>query len=258
MRPLLRCIAAYGLTTALAAAPAGKAPTVSVAAAANLIHAIEALNAGFTRTAPEVAVTTATGVSGGLYAQIVHGAPFDVFLSADTDYPQQLVAQQHGDAASLRVFATGRLALWTMRTDLELGDLAALAGDPRVKKIAIAQPKTAPYGRAAQDALARAGAWTAARPKIVFGESVAQTAQFVETGAADAGLVALSLLRSPRLAGKGRWREIPAAWHAAVSLDHAAVLTRRGAANPAARRYLEYLTSGAAKEILRDHGYAVP
>lgn len=233
-------------------------PRLTVAAAANLAHAAEALHAEFRRTAPDVALTVSLGASGSLFAQIVHGAPFDVFLSADTEYPQRLVADGHGDAASLRTFATGRLVFWTLRADLDLSDLAAAVRHPSVRRLALAQPRTAPYGRAAQAALEKLGVWSAAQPKLVLGESIAQTAQFVETRNADAGLIALSLVHAPRLTQRGHWRELPPELHAAVPLDHAVVLTRRGATNPAARRYLDFLASAPAKKILRDFGYAVP
>lgn len=242
----------------LRAAVFGSTPGVSVAAAANLVYALEALNAEFRKTAPDITVTSTPGASGSLFAQLKNGAPFDVFLSADTEYPKQVVAARLGDAATLRTFATGRLVLWTTRGDLDVANLEAAVRDPRVQKIALAQPKTAPYGRAAQAALEKIGAWPAAQPKIVFGESITQTAQFVETGNADAGFVALSIVKSPRLANKGRWAEVPPALYASVPLDHAAVLTTRGAKNAAAKRYLDFLGSEPAKKILRDYGYNVP
>jgi molybdate transport system substrate-binding protein len=248
---------ALSLVGFLLASPARAAESVSVAAASNLIYVLDALHAELKRTSPAFVVTTATGASGNLFAQIKNGAPFDVFLSADTDYPRQLVAEKLGDAATLRIFATGRLVLWTTRPELDPTDLAALVLHTSVKKIAIAQPRSAPYGRAAQAALEKLGAWSIAQPKIVWGENITQTAQFVETGHADAGFVALSLVLSQRLAHRGRWHEVPAALHAPVSLDHAAVLTTRGATNPTARRYLEFLTSEPAKKILRDFGYGV-
>lgn len=230
---------------------------VSVAAAANLIYVLDALNAEFKRVEPAIAVTATSGASGTLFAQIKNGAPFDVFLSADTEYPRQIVEQKLGDAASLRTFATGRLVLWSTRTGLDVSDLVAVVRAPAVRKLAIAQPRTAPYGRAAQAALEKLGVWKEAQLKIVFGENITQTAQFVETGNADAGIVALSLVLSPRLAQKGTWKEIPPDSYASVSLDHAGVLTTRGAANPAAKRYLEFLASEPAKKILREFGYGV-
>lgn len=231
---------------------------VSVAAAANLAYVIDALHAGFGSFAPEVKVTSALGPTGGLFAQISHGAPFDVFLSADVDTPRALVARGGGDAATLRVFATGRLVVWTARTDVEVSNLAAAAMHPRIARVALAQPATAPYGRAAQAALEHAGVWEKARAKLVFGDSLTQTVQFVDTGSADIGLVALSAVSSPRLAGRGLWRELTPEEHPGVSLDHAVVLTTRGSSNAAARRYLEFLAGDAARGILRAAGYATP
>ena len=236
-------------------APAASPPeTVSIAAASNFVHALDALHAEYRRSEPGIVVRTSNASSGSLFAQIRNGAPFDVFLSADTDYPRQLVTVGAGDAGSLRTFAAGRLAIWTTRTQLDLTDLAALVRDPTVRRIAIAQPATAPYGRAAQAVMTQLGVWPQAQPKLVLGETIAQALQFVETGNADFGLVALSLIRTPRLAGLGHWREIPPAAFPGVSLDHAAVLTNRGTHNPAAQRYLAFLQSPAARKILTDFG----
>ena len=136
--------------------------------------------------------------------------------------------------------------------------LRALFLSTALISVALAQPATAPYGRAAQAALEHAGVWEKARAKLVFGDSLTQTVQFVETGAADLGLVALSAVKSPRLAGRGTWRELSPEEHTGVSLDHAVVLTTRGATNPAARRYLDFLASDAARKILLAAGYATP
>jgi molybdate transport system substrate-binding protein len=238
--------------------PAFGASEVSVAAAANLVYALEAINAEFKQAAPDITVTSTSGASGNLFAQLKNGAPFDVFLSADTDYPKQVVAAQLGDAATLRTFATGQLVFWTMRSDLGVTDLAAAVRDARVKKLAIAQPRTAPYGRAAQAVLEELGVWSVAQPKLVIGENITQTAQFIETGNADAGFVALSLVKSPKLANRGHWTDVPAELYATVPLDHAVVLTKRGADNAAARRYLDFLSSEPAKKIFREYGYRVP
>jgi molybdate transport system substrate-binding protein len=252
-------IAAVLLLACLSASPAARAAeSVAIAAAANLVYALESLNAEFKRTAPGVNLTSTSGASGSLFAQIRNGAPFDVFLSADTEYPQQVVVAGLGDAASLRTFATGRLVFWTTRTDIEVTDVAASVRSPAVAKLAIAQPRTAPYGRAAQAVLEKLGVWPLAERKVVLGENITQAAQFIETGNAAAGFVALSLVLSPRLANHGRWTEVPPALYAGVSLDHAVVLTTRGGSNPAAKRYLAFLASDAARKILRDFGYGVP
>lgn len=234
------------------------AETVSVAAASNLVYVLDALTAEFKRAAPGVTVRVTTGASGSLFAQIKHGAPFDVFLSADTEYPAQVVAQRIGTADTLRIFATGRLVLWTTREGLDVTDLASVVRGSNVRKIALANPMTAPYGRAAEAALAHAGVKQEATAKLVVGENISQTAQFVETGNAEVGFVALSLVLSPRLKSVGTWRELPAAAHPGVTLDHAGVLTERGARNAAARRYLDFLASESAKKILRASGYNVP
>lgn len=245
---LLLCAALITLPGRLAAGP-----TVAIAAAANLLPVMEALRAAWIDADPGLSVTVASGASGTLYAQITQGAPYDLFLSADTTYPAQLAATGAGDAASLRVFARGRLALWTARTDLRLEHLESALRNPTVKRIALAQPRTAPYGRAAELALAALGLGEATSARLVFAENIAQTAQFVATGHADLGFVALSHLKSGRV--DGSWIEVPAALHVAQPLEHAAILTRHGAENPWARRCLELLTDARGERILRAAGY---
>jgi molybdate transport system substrate-binding protein len=230
--------------------------TVSVAAAASLVNALDALDAKFKNARPLIKVTATTGASGSLVAQIEHGAPFDVFLSADLDYPRAIISRGHAEAGSLTSFATGRLVLWTTRPGVKLDSIAGTVGHGSPGKLAIANPDTAPYGRAAQQALEKLGLWSGLQPKLVVGESITQAAQFVETGNADAGLVALSLVLAPNLRERGRWLEVPAELHA--PLTHGAVLTKRGASNPAARQYLAFLSTEPAKKILREFGYGVP
>ena len=259
--PLRRAFVAFIAVIVLAGrvpfAVASDDASVSIAAAANFVYALDALNSEFRRVAPGVKVMSTTGSSGALFAQIKHSAPFDLFLSADTIYPQQMVESGFAERSTLHIFATGRLVAWTTRADVDLSDLASAIRASSVRKVAIAQPRTAPYGRAAQATLETIGVWRDAEAKLVMGESITQTAQFVETGSADIGLVAMSLVVSGKLAKKGRWKEIAPELHKSVSLDHAAVLTRRGSANPSAKRYLEFLRSDEAKKILRDFGYGV-
>lgn len=230
--------------------------TLSIAAASNLVYALDAVNAAFRESAPEISLTVATGASGSLVAQIRHGAPYDVFLSADLDYPRALIASGHAAADTLTTFATGRLVLWTTRPGVPLDSLAGTVRSDLVRKLAIAHLETAPYGRAARETLERLGAWTDVQPKIVIGENISQTAQFVETGNADAGFVALSLVLSPKLTDRGRWLEVPAELHS--PLDQGAIITRRAAKNPAAARYLAFLRTERAQQILQRFGYAVP
>jgi molybdate transport system substrate-binding protein len=229
---------------------------VSVAAAANLVYVLEPLNAAFLKQNPNVQVTAEIGASGSLVAQIKNGAPYDVFLSADLDYPRKLVQAGGGDKASLVVFARGQLVLWTTRQGISLASVDSVVRNPAVQKLAIANPETAPYGRAATEVLSRLGLSGVAKPKLVFGENITQTAQFVSSGNADAGFVALSLVLSPKLKEKGRWLEVHGGLY--PPLEQGAVLTERGSANPAARQYLRFLLGPEARKILSDFGYGLP
>ncbi len=232
------------------------AETVAVAAAANLDYVLEPLNAEFAKTRPDIAVRSEIGASGSLVAQIKNGAPYDVFLSADTEYPRKLVDAGGAEGASFVTFAMGRLVLWTTRPGLAPTSIEAIVRNESVRKLAIANPDTAPYGRAAVEVLGKLGLSDIAKPKLVFGENITQTAQFVSTGNADAGFVALSLVLSPKLKDKGRWLEVPESLYAPI--EQAGVLTSRGAANKAARQYLEFLTSPAARKVFIQFGYGLP
>lgn len=249
-------IALAGPIASLTAAPAKQ--VIVVGAATNLVHVLSKLHGEFQRLNPGFEVRATTAASGSLFAQIQHGAPYDVFLSADTDYPRQLVAAGLGEASTVRTFARGRLVAWTTRPGIDPADFGSWVRDQAIRKVALAQPRTAPYGRAAQAALEAAGVWMAVQPKIVLGENIAQAAQFVETGHAEVGLVALSLVLVRPTASPGRWIEIPPAQYEGATLDHAAVLTVQGARHPAAHVYLDFLTSTAAQRILHQAGYGPP
>ena len=236
--------------------PLRAAEHVTVAAAANLVYVLEPLNAAFAKVMPESEVRCEVGASGSLVAQIENGAPYDVFLSADTDYPRKLVKAGAAEAESVEVFARGRLVLWTLRPALDLSGVGAAVSSAAVKKLAIANPETAPYGRAAKEALEHLGLTALTAPKLVFGENISQAAQYVSSGNADAGFVALSLVLSPKLKDKGRWIEVPSALYAPIL--QAAVLTKQGGPNAAARKYLEFLSGAEAQGILARYGYGAP
>jgi len=251
-----RCSAA-GVCLALCAAAAARgAEPLSVAAAANLSYALEALNAEFKGANPGIDVTVAVGATGSLVAQIRNGAPYDVLLSADPEFPEALVESGHADPKSLTAFAVGRLVLWTVKPGLGVSDIGAAVRSPQVRALAIANTASAPYGRAARQALERLGLWADARPKLVTAENIAQATQFVETGNADAGFVALSAVVSPRLKGRGRWLEVPASLY--EPLTQVAVITAHGSANPGAARYVAFLLGDAARRILGEFGYGIP
>lgn len=224
-----------------------------VGAAANLTQVLDPLAAAFREEHPGAQVELVLGASGTLYAQIRHGAPLDVFLSADTEYPKRLADAGLADPKTLVVFARGRLAFWSTRHAFEGCSLESALRDPTLKRIAYANPATAPYGVAARRVLERVGLWDPCPFQLVTGENIAQTAQFVESGNADAGFVALSLLRSPKLKTRGSYLLVPESWH--EPLEHAAVLTVRGSTRPEARAFLGFLSTPRARRILADFGY---
>ena len=235
---------------------AGESRPLSIAAASDLAFCLEELDVVFQRHHPGAEIRLTTGSSGNFFAQIQRGAPFDVFLSADVRYPRELARSGHADTNSLTLYAIGRLVLWTVRTNLDLTHGLAVLTNAAVRKIAIANPDHAPYGQAARAALEHAGHYDKLRGKLVLGENIAQTAQFVQTGHADAGLVALSLVRAPKLRGVGRWWLVPEELH--PRLEQAAVLTTRGREQALARAYLEFLGSAAAREIFDRFGFRLP
>jgi molybdate transport system substrate-binding protein len=245
------------LFTLLGIATLGRtAEVVSIAAASDLVFCLEDLNRQFTNSHPEAKLKTSTGSSGNFFAQIMNGAPFDLFLSADMSYPKELIKAGAAEESSLFQYAVGRLAIWTANTNLALTNGLFALRDPAFRRIAIANPEHAPYGRAARAALQRAGLWDALQPRLVLGENISQTAQFVQTGHADAGIVALSLVLSPRLKNVGHWVYVPADTH--PPLEQGAVLTGRGKDNSAARAYLKFLQSGDAREIFDRYGFRLP
>ncbi len=228
-----------------------------VAAAADLRVALPEIAALFTRnTGHEVRLVF--GSSGNFAQQIANGAPFELFLSADESYVAQLDAKGLTKDAGRR-YAVGRIALFIpqgsrLKADPGLADVVTALADGRLRRFAIANPEHAPYGRAAREALERAGAWPAIQPRLVLGENVAQALQFATSGAADGGIVALSLALSPQTARLGTVVALPAASHA--PLRQRMVLLRR--AGPEATAFYVFLQSPAAQAILAGHGFAPP
>lgn len=226
---------------------------VTVAAAANLSFVLDALHRRFTNAHPGCSVTTTFGATGSLFAQLRRGAPYDVFLAADMDFPSRLAAEGMADASTLFAYARGRLVLWSLQDDLVVSNGLEVLRPERVRRIAIANPDTAPYGRAAKAALERRGLWEPLRDRVVQAENIGQAAQFVEGRHADAGLVALSLVRAPKLRSVGRWWLVPEDWH--EPLDQGAILTREGTRNPAAVAYLRFLRGAEARKVLQEFGF---
>jgi molybdate transport system substrate-binding protein len=228
---------------------------VRVAAAADLKFALDEAAAEFTARNPGTKVAVTYGSSGTLYAQLVNGAPFDLFLSADIEYPRKLVDQGRAVKGTEFVYAVGHLVVWVPNKsglDLDRLGLAAVT-DPAVHKVALANPKTAPYGRAAEAALKSRQLYDPARDKLVFAESVAQAAQFAESGAADVGLVALSLAASPAMRDKGRYWPVPLDAYPRL---HQGGVILTGAKDPAAAESLrDFLTGPNGRAVLKRYGF---
>ena len=236
------------------AAPA-RAQPLRVAAASDLQFAMPALAAQFEKdTGRTLSVTF--GSSGNFFTQLQNGAPFDVFLSADVNYPRQLETAGLVDKGSVRIYATGRIVLWarTGRT-LDVARGLSVLADSAVGRVAIANPAHAPYGRAAVAALEHAGVYGAVRSKLVFGENVSQTAQFAQTGNADAAVVALSLALAPAMKEQGRYYDIPQDFYPPI--EQGAAVMRSSGQKALADRFVAFLAQPAAVAILESYGFGV-
>jgi molybdate transport system substrate-binding protein len=244
-----------GAVTALSGRVATHAsPPLAVAAAADLQSALPPIAAEFERETGHHATLT-FGSSGNFYTQIQNGAPFDVFFSADIDYPRRLEAAGLAEPGSLYEYATGRLVLW-VRTDsaLDVRRGLALLADASVHRIAVANPAHAPYGRAAVAALQHAGLYEITRTKLVLGENISQAAQFAQSGTAEAGIIALSLALAPGMKAVGRYEEIAAGSYPPIA--QGAVVIRASKQKALARQLVDYLKTPAAKSQLESFGFA--
>ena len=231
-----------------------RAQKVTVAAAADLKFAMDELVSSFKKANPAAQVDVVYGSSGNFYAQIKQGAPYDLFFSADITYPQQLVSSGLA-ATDVKPYAFGRIVLWSGSLDASRMTLQSLA-DPKIARIAIANPQHAPYGKRAQEALQAAGLWDKIEPKLVYGENIAQTAQFVESGNAQVGIIALSLAVNPELASKGGYWLIPDNLH--QPLEQGYVITKRGESNELARQFADFMASKPARAIMIKYGFVLP
>lgn len=239
-----------------APAPAQAPRQVRVAAAADLKWALEEVKAAFERERPGTTLALTFGSSGNFHAQLLQRAPFDLFLSADRDYPQRLVAA--GLAHGPFTYAIGHLVLWVPGAsplDLDRLGLAAVK-EPSVRRVALANPRHAPYGRAAEAALRRAGLWEAVQGRAVLGDSVSQAAQFVETGSADLGLIALSLALAPPMKPLGRFWAVPQDLH--PRLEQGGVVLDWAQDPEAARAFAAFLAGPRGRAILGRFGFEPP
>lgn len=220
-----------------------------VAAASDLKFALDSVVADFQLRQRDIAIVTTYGSSGKFFEQISHGAPYDIFFSADRVYPDRLV-QSGKSGAAPQVYGKGRLAIWSRKADVSRGFQSLQ--QKSVNKISIANPVHAPYGQRAVEALKSAGLYDEVKPRLVFGENISQAAQFITTGAADAGIIALSLALSPAMAD-GHYYLVPADMH--TPLEQAVVILKRAADNNDARIFQDFVLGDRAKAILAYFGF---
>lgn len=232
------------------------AEELAVAAAADLNYAMKEIAAQYQKDTGST-LRLSFGSSGNFFVQIQNGAPFDLFFSADVDYASKL--EQAGLAApgTLYEYAVGRIVLWVPNSSkLDLSKGIDVLLDPSIRKIAIANPQHAPYGRAAEQALKKAGIYDRIQGKLVIGENISQTAQFVETGNADIGIVALSLALSPAMKSEGRFMEVPGELYPPIR--QAAIVLKSSKKIAAAKSFLEYLKRPEAQAIMQKYGFSQP
>lgn len=248
--PNLLCVPASSQT-------AKGAHELTVAAAADLSSALKEVADNYEKkTGTKVKLSFAA--SGALTQQIQNGAPFDIFLSADMDYPKQLASEGDADGSTLFEYAIGKLVLWVpadSSLDVEHRGINTLI-DPSVKKIAIANPEHAPYGRATVATLKHYGLYDHVSDRLVLGENISQAAQFVESGNAQVGFVALAHAASPAMQGKGKYWEIPA--QAYPALAQGAVVLAHSKHKKEAESFLHYVKTKEAGDVFRKYGFTLP
>jgi len=229
---------------------------VQVAAAADLRYAFETLRERFETAHPNIRLKISYGSSGQFFSQLRNGAPFDLYFSADADYPRRLIVEGLAVDSSFFLYAVGQLVVWVPAdSPLELASWDELAG-PAVRRLALANPRHAPYGRAAVAALQALGLYERVRDRLVLGENVAQAAQFAASGAADAGIIALSLALAPEMQRRGRYRLLPL--HTYPSIEQGAVVLRQAAARPEVWTLWRFVQQPEGRAVLRRYGFFIP
>lgn len=257
-RALIGLVVSLGLAWGIPLLAEPKAIPLAIAAAGDLRGTLEELKRAFELRNPGTQINLTFGASGSLTAQIQQGAPFDVFLSADASFPDQLVKAGLVDQSGPFPYARGFLTLW-VRRDLGLnpGQMGLrILLDPRIKRIALANPTLAPYGRVAAGALIQAGLQDVLKPKFVFGDNIAQTAQFLQTGAAEAGLISQSQAQHPALESLGLIWRLPQ--DMAPSLRQRGVVLARSTAHGLACAFRDFLVGPEGQLILARHGFGQP
>ena len=227
---------------------------VTVAVASNFLNPFKQLIPVFQKQSGHT-VRTVSGSTGKLYAQIVHGAPFEVFLAADSARPRLLEKNAQAIAGTRFTYARGKIVLWSADPRRIASEGMTTLQGKNFKHLALANPKTAPYGKAAHTTLLRLNLWKSLSPSIVRGENISQTFQFVATRNAEIGFVALSQIMDPRLKIQGSRWIVPE--HLYDAIDQDAVLLTQRQSQPAAKALLQFLKSKAAREIIQSYGYGL-
>jgi molybdate transport system substrate-binding protein len=227
-----------------------------VAAAADLTFAFKDAAAKFQQKTGNP-VRVSYGSSGNFFSQIKNGAPYDIFFSADVDYPRKLEAAGLTEPGSIYEYAAGRIVIWVpSNSRLVIDRGLQVLPDPDIHKIAIANPQHAPYGRAAVAAMRHAGVYDQVKNKLVLGENISQTAQFVSSGNADVGIVALSLAVAPAMKAKGRYFEIPSGDYPPII--QAAVILKSAHNQDGARQFLNFLKDPSGVALMESYGFSLP
>lgn len=228
------------------------AQQMTIAAASSLRPTLDLVVDAYKSEYPQHDIAIIYGASGRLTGQILNGAPFDFFMSADMAFPRRL-ADEGAAATEPQVYAEGRIALWSYNVDASAMTLHDL-GAERISRIAIAQPTVAPYGQRAREAMQAVGVWQAVEDKLVFGENISQVAQMAQSGAADVGIIAWSLVMQPELSARG-YTLIDSALHA--PLEQGYVVTRHGTDNAVAGSFARFLSTPSAQAVFRNNGFDV-
>lgn len=237
----------------LAFSSANAQQKITIVAAANLKVALDSINTVFKKQNPTINPQITYGASGKLFEQISNGAPFDLFFSADMDYPKQL-KEKKLTSSEIKIYAVGKLAIWSKKTDPNKRKMNSLL-DANINKIAIANPATAPYGEKAVESLKYFKIYDNVKSKLVFGENITQTAQFATTGAADIGIIALSLVLTPNMLKEGgKYYIIPEKSH--TPLEQGCVILKRAQGNANAVKFYNFISSKKAIAILKYYGYS--
>jgi molybdate transport system substrate-binding protein len=239
---------------AILLALSARAEKVTIAAAADLKFAMDEIVSIFKTTNPGDELDVIYGSSGKFHTQIQQGAPYDLFFSADIGFPREL-AKTGFAASEVKTYAVGRIVLWSTRMDATKITLDSLT-DPKITRVAIANPKHAPYGKRAEEALRASGVWDKIGPKLIYGENIAHTAQFVQTGNAQVGIIALALAVNPELAIKGGYWLVPDKLH--NPLEQGFIITQRAAGSALAKRFANYMGSKGARAVMAKYGFVLP